>query len=120
MNRIQGVDSVINLNLSINAADALRAYMVLGRTNGHIPGFTSSLYSKLAEELDIDSFHRREALHALGRMEIGVISYINIQSEVEKLFFGDITKRNELADKEAELKKLQDEVNNLKRELGVE
>jgi hypothetical protein len=111
-------DSVINLNLSIRSADALRAYMVLGRSNGHVPGFDTSLYNKLAESLDVDSHHQRGMLHELGRAELGTINYISIQSEVETLFFGDNAKRNELAEKVAELKKIQDEVDALKLELG--
>lgn len=111
-------DSMIELNLIVNAADALRAYIVLGRTNGHIPGFNSGLYSALEEAIDFDSSHNKFMIHDIGRKELGVISYNNIQAECEMLFFGDKVKRSKLAEKVSKLKKLQDEVNALKLELG--
>jgi hypothetical protein len=113
-------DSIIKLDLEINAADALRAYLVLGRTNGYVKGFATGLYNAIAEALNVESFHNRQALHDLARNSIGVVEYINMQRQVEQLFFASgNNKRHVLKEKVSELEKLQKEVDKLKRELGT-
>jgi hypothetical protein len=112
-------DSMIKLDIEINAADALRAYLVLGRTNGYVKGFADGLYNKLAEVLNVDSFPKIQELHDLSRNAIGTVSYISMQGEAEELFFAiGNSKCKVLAEKVSELEKLQKEVDKMKRELG--
>lgn len=111
-------NSLLKINMSIGVDDALRAYTVLGRTNGISSVFETSLYSVLAEALGVDRHTNLYKIHELARDKVGTINYMSMQKQIENLFFGDKEIRDELSEKTAELEKLQDEIRNLKIKLG--
>lgn len=118
-------DSLIELNFSIRADDALRTLLILGRANGLIPGFTESLYNNLFVKLGFEKVLNKRELDNFVRTVVGTIDYNSIQNQVEDIFFkrGKLkleldNKIIQIQEREVEIEQLKSEVEELQKKLG--
>lgn len=106
----------IKIDVTITAAEALRARIVLGRTNGSPP---CQLFNALTKKLDPNNLF--DPFYIGG---VGHINYMAHEKDYENYFFG-LYSAKEKANKLVEIEKLEREsleitsrISKLKREIG--
>lgn len=102
----------VKIEMIVPVEDALRAMVVLGRTNGSGSG---AVYNAIREALDPD---RQYYPPACVNREVGTICYVRIEDEVNNHFFTTHQKKLELREAEKRLVAAKEYVAQLKREIG--
>lgn len=102
----------VKIEMIVPVEDALRAMVVLGRTNGSGSG---AVYNAIRDALDPDHQYRPPA--CVNR-EVGTICYVRIEDEVKNHFFTTHQKKLELREAEKRLVAAKEYVAQLKLEIG--
>lgn len=103
----------IKIDVTITAAEALKARVVLGRTNG---SFDSKLFWELSTKLDPNNLF--DPFHVDG---ISSVDYLIHKNDYEGYFFGLYDKQKKLVEiemLERESLELASRISKLKREIG--
>lgn len=100
--------------ITLTVRDALKAVVILGRSNG----VSDSFYRNLLENLNLES-NRDLGLNLNNKTTntIGLINYLSIQDDIENAYLTKNPVIIALKSKIAEMQNLQSEIDNLKEEL---